>query len=203
MDNIRDKFRQNLKTFRTQNGFSQEELSRKCNYDRTYIGKIERGAADPSLESIERVAEAMDVSPLSLLLPADEQTNELPLNLFDTAPYLMAVIEPGGELLEANDNLTNQIGDRTDVSLGAPLWELPLWAAEHQARKSLEQHTLEATDGNDPSDMIVRNQDGDPTTEIIVYPADDKLDHYDLHIVEIRPTHPLNQQPIPLHSVDA
>lgn len=66
---FRQIFRLNLKQIREKNGVTQVELSRLSNFDPTCIGKIERGDVDPSLESINRICEALDVTPRDLLLP--------------------------------------------------------------------------------------------------------------------------------------
>jgi len=44
----RDLFRENLRYYRQESDLTQEELSKACYYDRTYVGKIERGDKDPS-----------------------------------------------------------------------------------------------------------------------------------------------------------
>lgn len=54
-------FRQNLGYFRQRDGVSQEKLAQICGYDRTYIGKLERGDSSPSLHTVDILAEAFDV----------------------------------------------------------------------------------------------------------------------------------------------
>jgi len=55
-----------VKTHRQQLGFSQEELAERANLHRTYISDIERGARNVSLESISKLASALEVSVSSL-----------------------------------------------------------------------------------------------------------------------------------------
>jgi len=43
-------------------GISQEELADRAGLHRTYISDLERGARNPSLESIQRLAKALEVS---------------------------------------------------------------------------------------------------------------------------------------------
>lgn len=43
-------------------GCSQEIFAFKCNVDRTYIGTIERGEKSPTLNTIEKIANALGIS---------------------------------------------------------------------------------------------------------------------------------------------
>ena len=47
---------------------SQEQLALLCNMDRSYLGRIERGEVNPTLEKIYEVANTLNISP-TLLLP--------------------------------------------------------------------------------------------------------------------------------------
>jgi CheY-like chemotaxis protein len=60
-------------------GISQEELADRAGLHRTYVSDIERGARNPSLESIEKLAHALDVSLPSLFGRAAEGKAELEL----------------------------------------------------------------------------------------------------------------------------
>ena len=55
-----------IKTQRGSLGISQEELAYRAGLHRTYISDVERGARNPSIESIEKLASALEVS-LSIL----------------------------------------------------------------------------------------------------------------------------------------
>lgn len=48
-------------------GFSQEELAHRADLDRTYISGCERRLRNPSLVSVERIANALDVPAGELL----------------------------------------------------------------------------------------------------------------------------------------
>ncbi len=50
-----------LRTAREQKGISQEILSEKAGYYRTYVGHIENGRYSPSLHTMWRLAHAMGV----------------------------------------------------------------------------------------------------------------------------------------------
>jgi putative transcriptional regulator len=51
-----------LREVRESAGFSQEQLSEKAGYYRTYVGHIENGKHSPSLHTMWRLASAMDKS---------------------------------------------------------------------------------------------------------------------------------------------
>src|SRR5579864_1840214 len=62
---------------RSRFGISQEELAGRAGLHRTYISDVERGARNVSLESIQRLADALDV-PMSVLFSEQhgEYTNQ-------------------------------------------------------------------------------------------------------------------------------
>ncbi len=51
----------NVKKHRKEAGLSQEELAFQCDIDRTYISKVERGVANPSLLILVKIAETLNV----------------------------------------------------------------------------------------------------------------------------------------------
>jgi CheY-like chemotaxis protein/DNA-binding XRE family transcriptional regulator len=57
-------------------GISQEELAGRAGLHRTYISDVERGARNVSLESIQRLASALEV-PLSILFSRMEEQSSL------------------------------------------------------------------------------------------------------------------------------
>ena len=50
-----------IRDLREQVGISQEELAGRANLDRTYISGIERGRRNPSVKSLQRVANALTI----------------------------------------------------------------------------------------------------------------------------------------------
>jgi CheY-like chemotaxis protein len=51
-----------IKTQRASLGISQEELAHRAGLHRTYVSDLERGARNPSIESIEKLAGALQIS---------------------------------------------------------------------------------------------------------------------------------------------
>ena len=58
---LRLQFSQNLKKLRKAKGFSQEALAELAGLHRTYISSVERGERNISIDSIERIANALAV----------------------------------------------------------------------------------------------------------------------------------------------
>ena len=65
--NISQNLGLNIRTRRKELAISQEELARRCNVDRSYMGQIERGNANPSLAVIDAVAFALALTASELL----------------------------------------------------------------------------------------------------------------------------------------
>ncbi len=57
----------NLRAIRRQRDLSQEGLARELKWHRTYVGGVERGERNLTLRSVERLAELLEIDPLSLL----------------------------------------------------------------------------------------------------------------------------------------
>lgn len=55
-------FGNTVRRLRTEKGFSQESFADVCGLHRTYISDIELGKRNVSLENIERVSNALEIS---------------------------------------------------------------------------------------------------------------------------------------------
>lgn len=66
-DDISVKFANRLKQLREEKNLSQEQLALLCGLDRTYIGRIERLERKPSLVTVEKIANGLNIHILELL----------------------------------------------------------------------------------------------------------------------------------------
>jgi len=57
---------QRIRNYRLQQKLSQEELAEKCGLHPTYIGQVERGEKNATIESISKIASGLNIS-LSML----------------------------------------------------------------------------------------------------------------------------------------
>ncbi|NUJ97177.1 helix-turn-helix transcriptional regulator [Candidatus Gracilibacteria bacterium] len=60
--NIKEIFGVNVRKLRLNTGLSQEGLGFKAKLHRTYIGNIERGEKNITLENIQKIAKALNVN---------------------------------------------------------------------------------------------------------------------------------------------
>ncbi len=58
---LRKRFGKRVRELRQASGLSQEAFADKCGFARSYMSRIERGGANPSLDAIETVTTALDV----------------------------------------------------------------------------------------------------------------------------------------------
>jgi len=68
---IRERFGDAVRRRRRELGLSQEGLAERAHLHRTYLSDVERGNRNPSLESITRIAAALDLEPSALLRLAE------------------------------------------------------------------------------------------------------------------------------------
>ena len=59
---IKKSFGKRVSELRKKLGYSQESFWSKCKLHRTYIGMIERGEKNVSLENIQKIAESLNIS---------------------------------------------------------------------------------------------------------------------------------------------
>jgi transcriptional regulator with XRE-family HTH domain len=64
---VRGDLGRNLRRARKQAGLTQEEVAGRSGVHATEVSRIERGKRDPRVSTVERLAEAVEVSPSDLL----------------------------------------------------------------------------------------------------------------------------------------
>lgn len=73
-------------------GISQEELAGRAGLHRTYVADIERGARNPSLESINKLANALELSLSALFGPAANQLSDTYPGAADKADNVVDIL---------------------------------------------------------------------------------------------------------------
>lgn len=76
---------QRIRNYRLQNGLSQEKLAELSGCHPTYIGQIERAEKNPTIDSIEKISSALNVSLSRLFEKLGAQSDEenLPLKCYE------------------------------------------------------------------------------------------------------------------------
>ena len=76
-----------VRNYRKSKGYSQEFLAEKCEMHPTYIGQIERGERNATLETFERIATALEIPLAELFVKADvseiSKENNIPLECYE------------------------------------------------------------------------------------------------------------------------
>lgn len=63
---------QNLKRIRVAQAVSQEQLAFDAGVDRSYLGGIERGEENPSVDTLEKVARILNIELIDLFRPTGD-----------------------------------------------------------------------------------------------------------------------------------
>lgn len=101
-------FGERVKYHRKRKGLSQEKLSELCELHPTYIGQIERGEKNASLDTIMRICKGLEISPEDLFEKLDYKHENTPAQkayeLFMQTPpekqhTLLELLEKATELI--------------------------------------------------------------------------------------------------------
>ena len=65
--NYRKLLGQRIQKLRDQEGWSQEEFAARCGINRSYMGRIERGELNLTLETVQKVAKELNETVSALL----------------------------------------------------------------------------------------------------------------------------------------
>lgn len=64
---IRERLAKNLRQLRQEKGWSQETFADEAGLHRTYVSDLERGARNPTISVVDKLAAALGVTPGQLL----------------------------------------------------------------------------------------------------------------------------------------
>ncbi len=73
MRTLRQRLGQAVRRLRKEAGYSQESFADACGLHRTYMGSVERGEVNISLDNIERIAKTLRLTAGELLTEAERE----------------------------------------------------------------------------------------------------------------------------------
>lgn len=86
MSDIAKTLGQRIRNYRVEKGLSQEKLAELSGCHHTYVGQIERGEKNATIESIEKISSALNVS-LSTLFEkigsGNDEARNIPLECYE------------------------------------------------------------------------------------------------------------------------
>jgi transcriptional regulator with XRE-family HTH domain len=62
-----------VRRLRVERGYSQEAFAAKAKVGRSYMGQVERGEVNISIDNIQKIAKGLGLTPGQLLLAADAE----------------------------------------------------------------------------------------------------------------------------------
>lgn len=74
MTSLRKRFGQRVKQLRQATGLSQEAFADRCGFARSYMSRVERGGANPSLDAIQVFADALGIEEFKLFITENEHS---------------------------------------------------------------------------------------------------------------------------------
>lgn len=77
---VTNKFGQKLKSIRLNKKLSQEEFAFQCNMQASHIGQLERGQKSPTLDTLNKISDGLNM-PLTGLLDFDEKDKQENCNI--------------------------------------------------------------------------------------------------------------------------
>lgn len=66
---LRARVARNLRRLRAERGLTQEDVADRANLNRNYVGMIEREENAPTVDTLEKLAQVLQVEPADLLRP--------------------------------------------------------------------------------------------------------------------------------------
>jgi two-component system response regulator len=140
-----------VKGWRSRLEISQDELARRSGFNRSYISDVERGSRNVSLKGIEKLANALGISVMTLFAEIDSQSASTPLRT-DEMVDILIVEDDENDLLLTLDvlkqaKLTNRIFVVRD---GAAALDFLFCTGEFAYRRANDQPQVILLDLNMP-----------------------------------------------------
>lgn len=134
---------------------------------RSYVGKIERGKKTPSLETLQKIADALFL-PLGALFDRSVNTESEPdhhtgpgdgmyWNVFASSAHPMAVVEADGTVIEVNAAYRETLELPGEEIVERPIWSLESPPASDRLKQIFDGYRPGEADGN--SNLSVQNGD--------------------------------------------
>ncbi|WP_282111255.1 helix-turn-helix domain-containing protein [Shewanella algicola] len=76
MSELLEKFSEKLRTMRKKKKISQDKLANLTDIDRSYVGRIDRGEVNITLDKLYAIAKALECQPADLLPEIDYSQEE-------------------------------------------------------------------------------------------------------------------------------
>ncbi len=89
MSNSLEKIGSNIRLLRTQNELSQQGLAERAGISYKYLGEIERGQVNLSVEVLMKIAQSLNTEPGKILAPSPSDTEEL-----SKAKFMLSELSP-------------------------------------------------------------------------------------------------------------
>ena len=90
---VKKRFGLAIKNWRAKSDISQEELAWRAGLHRSYVADIERGVRNASLQSIEKLAKAFEVSLSALFRPLGDQSSSVGASPVGEGPVDILLVE--------------------------------------------------------------------------------------------------------------
>jgi len=87
MNTLSEKFAARVREYRTQRELSQEKLALKADINVSFLGQIERGTQKPTIETIDKLLNALDVSYSEFFEYADNAETDIDFSIIDNITY--------------------------------------------------------------------------------------------------------------------
>src|SRR5438128_4705847 len=105
-----------IKTYRSQRGLSQGDIERRTGLLRCYLSRVENGHTVPSLETLAKIAEAMDISLADFFpgteTPRDRDTQKMLGELSEDEIRFLSEIKRHSSGLSRSEEHTSELQSR-------------------------------------------------------------------------------------------